>query len=143
MEDLIESIRFPSLRNEGPEVNGWVSAGSDQYYPRGEGTPTANGTFGVMYVLRGPGSTYALDLEPDGCGEGESETWDPARLQILIQCPDGHDVRYERDGTPVPGNPASFTQTLAAYPVITAWDGTLLVSTRAMTSSDARGAWEG
>lgn len=127
MGDVIASIRFPSLR-EGGLQNGWFSLGAGDH-PRGQGSPANAGEpFEVVYLMRGTRGDYVLDLEPDDCGEGESETWDAERLEVWIHCPDGHDVRYERDGTPVPGNPPGFTEPLLAYPVITAWDGSLLVS---------------
>lgn len=62
------------------------------------------------------------------CGEGQSQTWDRERFQVVLECPNDPDIRYERDGTPVAGNPTGFTQLLDVYPAITAWDGTLLVS---------------
>jgi hypothetical protein len=126
LQDVIRSIRFPALAS-GQSNGGWLSMGPARSFKDGEGTPSTAGRLGVVYVMRGPGGTYALDLEPDSCGEGENETWDPQRLQVLLECPDGTEARFERDGTPVPGNPPGFGNPLEIHPVITAWDGSLLI----------------
>ena len=128
MAEVVASIRFPSLRDGGLQ-HGWLSLGTGDF-PRGMGSPANPGEpLEVIYVMRAPGGgDYALDLDPESCGEGQSQTWDDELLQVWIRCPDGRDVRYERDGTPVSGNPPGFTQPLLAFPVITAWDGSLLVS---------------
>jgi hypothetical protein len=127
MADVIASIRFPSIP-AGRERNGWLSLGHADV-PAGRGVPVwAGGPFGVGYLLEASFGMYLLDLDPDGCGEGQNQTWDDERGQILIECPDGAEVRYERTGEPVAGNPPGFDERLRAHLVITAWDGTLLVA---------------
>jgi hypothetical protein len=126
---IVDTLRFPAMAG-GDEIGGWVPLGPSRWFDDGRGTPAAIDRLGVVYVLRGPGGAYALDLDPDGCGEGENETWDSDTLQIWIQCPDyvgTGDVRYDRFGNPDPRNSAEFSQPLHAYPVITAWNGTLLL----------------
>ena len=129
-EELVASMRFRALRL-GEKANGWASLGRPALYPLGRGSPAwVGGRLGVVYVLRGPKGTYALDLDPDGCGEGENETWDPKTLQIPVQCPTylgTTDMRYDRFGNPDPGNATEFQAPLEAHPVITAWDGSLLL----------------
>jgi hypothetical protein len=126
---IVDTLRFPALEGDD-RSGGWVSLGEPRWYPEGRGSPAGITKLGVVYVLRGPEGDYALDLDPDGCGEGENETWDPDTLQIWIQCPDylgTGDVRYDRFGNPDSGNAPEFSRPLHAYPVITAWNGTLLV----------------
>ncbi|MEA2551258.1 MAG: hypothetical protein QOE25_1027 [Actinomycetota bacterium] len=142
MNDVIASIRFPSLRQESVQSNGWVSLGPAMNYPVGMGTAGSVRSLHLIYVMRGPAGAYVLGDVPS-CGEGESQTWDSTRLQVDIKCPNGPDIRYERDGTPVPGNPAAYMKRLLAYPVLKAWDGTLLVWPHAMTPFAARHAWSG
>lgn len=129
-EALVASLRFPVPRAD-EKVGGWISLGEIRHYPEGRGTATwANARLGVVYVLRGPNGTYALDLAPDGCGEGQNTTWDRATLQIWLQCPDytgNDDARFDRFGNPDPQNDANFSAPLHAFPVIEAWDGSLLV----------------
>jgi hypothetical protein len=129
-EALVASMRFRSLRL-GEQAHGWASLGRPALYPKGEGTPAwVGGGLGVVYVMRGPKGTNALDLDPDTCGEGQNQTWDPATLEIWIQCPEylgTGDVRYDRFGSPHPGNAPKFQVPLEAHPIITAWDGSLLV----------------
>lgn len=142
---VMASIRFPSLADAGQVANGWTSLGSAKKYPKGVGRAVPFGTTGFGYVLRGPASTYLLDLPlptsyTRGCAEGLNDIWDRVHLQIWIQCPAG-DVRFERDGTPVSGNPLGLTRHLVAYPVITAWDGTFLLSPTPMTRSQEQHAW--
>jgi hypothetical protein len=122
----VRSIRFPALA-WGQRNGDWVSMGPADDYPEGKGTADTANPLGVIYIMRGPGGTYALDLEPDGCGEGENETWDPRTLEVVLDCPDGTVARFTRDGTPDPGNPPGFTAPLEIHPVITAWDGSLLI----------------
>ena len=95
--------------------------------------------------MRGPNGTYVLDLDPDGCGEGESDTCDPETLQIWIRCP-GYlgtgDVRYDRFGQPDPRNAPEFQTPLKAHPVITTRGiGTLLVSNDDTMGSLPRSYW--
>ena len=129
-EALVASMRFRALRL-GERANGWASLGRPALYPPGRGSPAwVGGRLGVVYVMRGPRGTYALDLNPDTCGEGENETWDPKTLQIWVQCPaylGTTDMRYDRFGNPDPGNAPTFQTPLDAHPVITAWDGSLLI----------------
>jgi hypothetical protein len=126
--EVIRSIRFPALAT-GQTSGGWLSLGPSDDFKDETGTPWwAGGRLGVVYVMRGPGGTYALDLDPDSCGEGQSQQWDPHRLQVLIECPGGTEIRYERDGTPLPGNPSGSSEPLEIHPVITAWDGSLLIN---------------
>jgi hypothetical protein len=128
MGDVITSLRFVTIP-AGQQRNGWLSLGRTDP-PGGRGVPIwAGGPFGVGYLLDASFGPYLLDLEPDSCGEGQNQTWDAARGQILVECPDGTEIRYERTGEAVPGNPPAFTQPLRAFRVITAWDGTLLVRT--------------
>jgi hypothetical protein len=126
LEAVVRSIRFPALA-WGQRNGDWVSMGPADDYPEGKGTADTANPLGVIYIMRGPGGTYALDLEPDGCGEGENETWDPKTLEVVLECPDGTVARFARDGTPDPGNPPGFTAPLEIHPVITAWDGSLLI----------------
>jgi hypothetical protein len=77
--------------------------------------------------MRGPNGDYALDLEADSCGEGSNDAWDPDTLEIVLECPDGGDMRFDRFGDPDPDNAPEFAQPLHAYPVITPWNGTLLL----------------
>jgi hypothetical protein len=144
---VVASIRFPSLER-GHKANGWVSLGTRRY-DNGVGTSeNVDGKIGVAYVMRGPASTYVLAIPrfPMGyeerCAQSLNMTWDAVRRQIWIRCPVG-DVRYEVDGSPVPGNPAGLTTDLTAYPVITAWDGSRLVSIAPMSRSQAQHAWSG
>jgi hypothetical protein len=129
-EALVASMRFRALRL-GQQAHGWASLGRPALYPDGIGTATwVGGRLGVVYVMRGPEGTYALDLNPDSCGEGENETWDPKTLQIWVQCPaylETTDMRYDRFGNPDPSNAPEFQMPLEAHPVITAWDGGLLL----------------
>jgi len=129
-EALVASMRFRALRL-GQQAHGWASLGRSTLYPPGVGTPAWVGDpLGVVYVMRGPKGTYALDLDPDGCGEGENEIWDPATRQIWVQCPaylGTSDMRYDRFGNPDPSNAPAFQTPLEAHPVITAWDGSLLI----------------
>ena len=143
-EALVASLRFPALR-VGDVTAGLTALGPASEYKAERGTPAAmSGPFGVVYVMRGPNGTYVLDLDPDGCGEGESETWDPETLQIWIRCP-GYlgtgDVRYDRFGQPDPRNAPEFQIPLKAHPVITTWDGTLLVSIDDTMGSLPRSYW--
>jgi hypothetical protein len=129
-EAIVASLRFPALAS-GDRSNGWVSLDRPKFYERGKGTAAwVGGRLGVVYVMRGPEGTYALDLNPDTCGEGQNQTWDPAALQIWIQCPDylgTGDFRYDRFGRPDPNNAPRYQTPLEAHPVITAWDGSLLI----------------
>ncbi len=144
VEALVASMRFRSL-DLGAQVNDWTSLGRPRLYPEGVGTATwVGGRLGVVYVMRGPGGTYALDLDPDACGEGENQTWDPTTLQIWIQCPaylGTGDVRYDRFGRPDPGNAPAFRSPLRAHPVITAWDGSLLISTSRVMEELPQRSW--
>jgi hypothetical protein len=144
---VVASIRFASLER-AQKANGWVSLGSRRFR-NGVGTAEyVERRIGVAYVMRGPASTYVLAIPrfPTGyeeqCAQSLNMTWDAVRRQIWIRCPAG-DVRYEVDGGPVPGNPAGLTTDLTAYPVITAWDGSRLVSTTPMSRSQAQRAWSG
>jgi hypothetical protein len=140
MLDVVRSLRFPSLA-AGTVSNGWMSLGKVQDYPRDRGTPAFMQRWGVIYVVRGTGGAYVLDLHPDGCNEkGGNQAWDRIRQEILVGCPSIHDVRYERDGTPVAGNPPGFTRSLDVYPAITTWDGTILVSV-STTIDDVERYW--
>jgi hypothetical protein len=143
-EALVASLRFPSLRGDDVAA-GLTSLGPTHEYKAGRGTPTfVSGPLGVVYVMRGPNGTYVLDLDPDACGEGENQTWDPATLQIWVQCPDylgTGDVRYDRFGQPDPRNAPEFQTPLKAHPVITAWDGTLLVDADTIVGGLARSYW--
>ena len=76
--------------------------------------------------MRGPEGIYALDLDPEGCGEGENESWDERRLEVLLICPDGTQVRFSVTARPWP-KPAGVQGAIAGPPVITAWNGSLLV----------------
>jgi hypothetical protein len=106
-----------------------MSLGRARWYADGGGSPTAGDRWGVIYVVQATGGVYVLDLEPESCPSGPgNQTWDRERVQILYECPFGPDIRYERDGTPVAGNPPGFTEPLDIYPAITAWDGTILAS---------------
>jgi hypothetical protein len=128
-KSIISSLRFQALR-DGDDSHGWVAIGELNTSRQGRGTPWfTQGRIGVFYVMQGPGGIYALDLQPDGCGEGENETWDPKSLQILIECPypGDHDARFDRFGSPDPGNDPDFSQPLHAYSIVTAWNGTLLL----------------
>jgi hypothetical protein len=128
MLEVIRSLRFPSLIG-GDVANGWMSLGKARWYPDGRGSSTAGDRWGVIYVVRAPGGVYVLDLEPESCPSGPgNQTWDPEQVQILYECPFGPDIRYERDGTPVVGNPPGFTEPLDVYPAIMAWDATILAS---------------
>jgi len=128
-EALVASLRFPAL-SSGRAVDGWVALGDPSDFPAGRGTAAGAGDLGVVYVMRGTHGTYALDLEPDACGEGENQTWDPDTLEIWIQCPDylgTGDVRYDRFGRPDPANDPAFSTPLDQHPVIQAWNGDLLL----------------
>lgn len=127
MLDVVRSLRFPPLPG-GTIANGWRSLGKIREYAKGRGTATFEKRWGVIYVVRGTGGTYVIDLVPETCGEGQNQTWDGDRSQILVECPDGSEIRYERDGRPVAGNPPAYAEPLDVYPAITAWDGTVLVS---------------
>jgi hypothetical protein len=140
MLDVVRSLRFPSL-GSGTRESGWMSLGKVGWYPDDRGSPTyGDNRWGVIYVVRGLSGAYVLDLVPDSCGEGGNQTWDRDLQQILMECPYGPDIRYERDGTQVAGNPPGATEPLDVYPVITAWDGTLLVSTTT-TIDDVERYW--
>lgn len=143
-EALIESLRFPALE-PGDVSNDWLSLGSMDDYREGRGTAVyAGGRLDVVYVMRGPRGDYALDLEPESCGEGQNMTWDPEALQIWIECPaytGTHDARYDRYGTPDPGNDPAFGRALKAYPIITSWDGSLLVYQAGTIDGLARTYW--
>lgn len=95
-------------------------------------------------MLRGSASTYALVI-PANCAQGEGRIWgwDAAAQQIVTHCPNGSDIRYRWDGAPLPGNPAGYGRRLVAFPVIEAWDGTLLLWPHHMHVSQVRNAWRG
>jgi hypothetical protein len=140
-ETLVASLGFPSVPS-GKEAHGWTSLGRSGLYPDGRGTSTwVDAHLGVAYVMRGPNGIYALDLDPEGCGEGENETWDESTLQIWIRCPWSGDVRYDRFGEPDPRNDSAFSTPLDAYPVIKAWDGSLLVDAAASIEGLPQQMW--
>jgi hypothetical protein len=129
---VVRSLRFPALAL-GETAHGWLSLGRPGGRPE-LGRPAFVNPWGVIYVVRGTTGVYVLDLEPEFCGEGGNQGWDRSNQQIVIGCPDGGDPRYERDGTPLPGNPPAFGAPLEIRPAITAWDETVLVSV--MTTID-------
>ena len=139
MNAVIASIRFPSIRG-GDESGPWHSLGS-RGYPEGIGTPTFLSDSDLGYLVRAPLGVYALGPNIASCGEGENTTWDEAARQILFECPNGPDVRYELDGTPVAGNPSGYQQPLNVYRVITAWDGTFLVTLSQPIDVDPHTYW--
>lgn len=127
LDRLIGSIRFPTLPPDRV-INGWVSLIRPVgHYRKGVGTPEYAGPLSVIYVMRGPQGDYVLDLSPDGCGESPADEWDANRLEVLLRCSDGSVARWERDGSPVAGNRPGFRRPLDQHPVITAWNGDLLV----------------
>lgn len=124
LDAAVASIRVPALAR-GDSSNGWLSLGSaDDYH---QGTPATAGRLSLVVVFRAPGGDYVLDIPPDHCAEGYGETWDPVKSQILIACHGRPDVRYQRNGTPIPGNPSGLDKPLEPYAAVTAWDGSLLV----------------
>lgn len=139
MNAVIASIRFPSIR-DGDDSGPWHSLGS-RGYPVGVGTPAFLSDSDLGYLVRAPHGVYALGPNIESCGEGENTTWDEAARQILFECPIGHDVRYELDGTPVAGNPPGYQQPLNVYRVITAWDGTFLVTLSQPINVDPHAYW--
>ena len=141
---IVRSLRFPALE-PGDQSNGWLALGPADRYPEGKGRAVyAGGRLQVVYVMSGPGGTYVLDLEPETCGEGQNMTWDQQASQVWIQCP-GYtgtgDVRYDRDGSPDPSNGPEFARALRSYPVITAWDGSLLVYEQGSMDGLAESLW--
>jgi hypothetical protein len=123
---IVDTLRFPAL-SDRDEIGGWVPLGPSRQYEKGRGTPSYADRLIVIYVMRGPNGDYALDLEADSCGEGSNDAWDPDTLEIVLECPDGGDMRFDRFGDPDPDNAPEFAQPLHAYPVITPWNGTLLL----------------
>lgn len=130
MGDVITSLRFPSIPPE-EQRNGWLSLDVENL-SQGRGVPIwAGPRFGYAFLVEASFGDYLLDLEPDlphWCSEGGQLAWDGDRDQILAQCEDGTEVRYGSTGEPVADNPPRFAERLVAYPVITAWNGSLLVS---------------
>jgi hypothetical protein len=126
MNSVVSSIRFPSIRG-GEDGGIWHSLGT-RGYEEGIGTPAFLSEVDLGYLVRAPGGAYALGPNIESCGEGENTTWDASARQILFECPNGPDVRYELDGRPLPGNPPGYTDALHVYRVIVAWDGTFLVT---------------
>jgi hypothetical protein len=126
LDRMVGSVRFEPWAT-GEERNGFVSVGSKDRYPNDRGVPVSAGPLGTVYVFFGSGNTFVLDLDPDSCGEGQNQTWDAARQEILIECPDGTEVRYLPSGYALPSNPEGFRGGLAAHPLIMSWDDHLLV----------------
>jgi hypothetical protein len=140
LAEVIASIRFPSLQ-AGNEHAGWTSLGSSGYRD-GEGNGTwVGGRIGVGFLVLAPKAPYLLDLVPDTCGEGQDQQWDRATDAIVVTCPTGTQIRYDRYGRPDSSNPAEFQQRLDVHRVVTAWDGTYLVEKAVGDSSLALSAW--
>jgi hypothetical protein len=139
MNDVVASIRFPAIQ-EGEDTGGWHSLGKGGYQ-HGVGTPAFLSDTDLGYLVLAPKGAYALGPNIESCGEGENTTWDRNARQILFECPNGPDVRYELDGTPVAGNPPGYTTPLNVYRVVVAWDGTYLVTLSQPIAVDPNTYW--
>jgi hypothetical protein len=139
MNSVVSSIRFPSIRG-GEDSEIWHSLGA-RGYEDGIGTPAFLSDVDLGYLVRAPAGVYALGPNIESCGEGENTTWDASARQILFECPNGPDVRYELDGSPLPGNPPGYTDALYVYRVIVAWDGTFLVTLSQPIAVDPGPLW--
>ncbi len=139
MNRVVSSIRFPSI-GEGEDRGIWHSLGV-RGYEAGIGTPAFLSDVDLGYLVRAPAGVYALGPNIESCGEGENTTWDASARQILFECPNGPDVRYELDGSPLPGNPPGYTDALYVYRVIVAWDGTFLVTLSQPIAVDPGPLW--
>jgi hypothetical protein len=139
MNRVVSSIRFPSI-GEGEDRGIWHSLGV-RGYEAGIGTPAFLSDVDLGYLVRAPAGAYALGPNIESCGEGENTTWDASTRQILFECPNGPDVRYELDGSPLPGNPPGYTDVLSVYRVIVAWDGTFLVTLSQPIAVDPGPLW--
>ena len=45
-----------------------------------------------------------------------------------MECPHDPDIRYDRFGEPNPSNAPAYQERLPAYPIVVAWDDTLLLA---------------
>jgi hypothetical protein len=139
-EAIVTSIRFPSLEPRYPRLQ-LIALGPSDGYPEGKGTSAwADARFGVVYVMSGPMGTYALDV-PDSCGEGQNQTWDAETLEILIECPDGSDIRYDRFGTPNPLNDPAYRAPISGYDTVITWIGTLVMLPSPLPSGYLERLW--
>jgi hypothetical protein len=82
----------------------------------------------LVYGDYGPGGQGPYVLGPiKSCGPGEVEGADPtSRFPIVLRCPDGSVQAWGHPGEPSPNNTTAYQSALNPYPVIRAWDGTLL-----------------
>ena len=136
MQDVIGSLRFPSLPPETEHAE-WASVETSI----GQG-PVSGSRIGIEYVMEGPKGIYALDVTHEICGrEGESQNWDAAHAEIVLTCPGGPTLRYDRHGTAAASNPPRWRRPLQVHRVITAWDGTLLEQKTTSPRSLAREDW--
>jgi hypothetical protein len=89
-----------------------------------------NGCYVLVYGDYGPGGQGPYVLGPiQPCGEGENMTADPnSTYRIVLECPNGTKQAWGAPGDPAPTNSAAYGSPLNVYPVIRAWDGTLLTS---------------
>jgi hypothetical protein len=83
-----------------------------------------------VYGDYGPGGQGPYVLGPiQPCGEGEDMTADPgSAYQIVLVCPGGTKQAWGTPGEPAPTNTGVYGSPLNVWPVIRAWDGTLLTS---------------
>jgi hypothetical protein len=133
---MVSSIRFQPW-TPGETRNGWTALN-----PTSNDDPKAQqamiswqscdqtGCYVLVYGNYGPGGQGPYVLGPiQPCGEGENMTADPnSTFRIVLECPDGTKQAWGAPGEPAPTNSPGYDHALNPYPVIHAWDGTLLTT---------------
>ena len=136
LEEMISSIHFQPW-TPGEERNGWLALGpttdDDQKQQDAKiswQSCDKAGCYVLVYGDYGPGGQGPYVLGPiQPCGEGENMTADPSSTyRIVLECPDGTTQAWGAPGEPAPTNSRVYGSPLNVWPVIRAWDGTLLTS---------------
>jgi hypothetical protein len=136
VEQMISSISFQPW-TAGETRNGWLALGptSDDDQKQQDAKISwqscdGKGCYVLVYGDYGPGGSGPYVLGPiQPCGEGEDMTADPASVfRIVLVCPDGTKQAWGAPGEPAPTNSPGYDHALNPYPVIHAWDGTLLTN---------------
>lgn len=86
--------------------------------------------------MKGSSARSSRKVDPS-----RTPTWSGSTARCETRFFDGTEARFERDGSPVAGNPPAFTEPLLVRPVITAWNGNLLVNVRSIEGWIAEHAW--
>jgi hypothetical protein len=137
LEEMISSIHFQPW-TPGEERNGWLALGpttDDDQRQQDAKISWQNcdktGCYVLVYGDYGPGGQGPYVLGPiQPCGEGENMTADPTSTYypIVLECPDGTTQAWGAPGEPAPTNSRVYGSPLNVWPVIRAWDGSLLTS---------------